>query len=248
MNDQNFSGITLLANETKHREKMYAQFNCLKYVAYHTKLSVQASSFAEVVSTGFHDFHFKFCLEIDSEYSRDIFLIIKAHFTLNGSLNTHNCRFQKRKNLSSILQIPLQSPNITVWCRFTASIILSSHSFEELSYTGQIIFSISRKWHLFWRIKLCHNKIELLHISLCYRCPQKSLHTNTFMIGGLHAYKTSNHAIFGFGSSKYVVRPDNRKILLDHKGSISQHFRKISQNTSLSAVENVSWINNGHDI
>ena len=44
----------------------------------------------------------------------------EAHFTLRGSVNSHNCRIRATENPRTFVQISLHDENVTVWCGFTA--------------------------------------------------------------------------------------------------------------------------------
>ncbi|GFX54784.1 uncharacterized protein TNCV_2556701 [Trichonephila clavipes] len=55
----------------------------------------------------------------------------EAHFYLNGTVNTQNCRIWAKKNLGIHSEFPLQSPYVIVWCEFMAAFILGLFLFEE---------------------------------------------------------------------------------------------------------------------
>ncbi|GFW83238.1 embryonic protein UVS.2 [Trichonephila clavipes] len=92
-------------------------------------------------------------LEVDPEWPWYILWTDEAHFHLDGSVNTHNCRIWETENLYSTLQVPLLSPKVTVGCGFSASFILDPYFFKELgaggpvtcSITGQLYASLLRK-------------------------------------------------------------------------------------------------------
>ncbi len=75
------------------------------------------------------------------------------HF--DGSVNTHNCRIWEQENPRGILQSPLHSPKVTVWCGFSAAFILDPHFFEELIARGPVTYSINGYRYT----ALCQNKI-----------------------------------------------------------------------------------------
>ncbi|GFV34778.1 uncharacterized protein TNCV_1450821 [Trichonephila clavipes] len=54
-------------------------------------------------------------LEVDPERPWNILWTDEAHFHLDGSVNTHNCRIWESDNPHSTLQVPLHSPKVTVW-------------------------------------------------------------------------------------------------------------------------------------
>ncbi|GFS85514.1 uncharacterized protein TNCV_2793861 [Trichonephila clavipes] len=82
-------------------------------------------------------------LEVDPEWPWNILWIDEAHFHLDGSVNTHNCRIWESDNPHSTLQVPLHSPKVTVWCGFSASFILGPYFFEELGAGGPVTCSIT---------------------------------------------------------------------------------------------------------
>ncbi|GFX33094.1 DUF4817 domain-containing protein [Trichonephila clavipes] len=82
-------------------------------------------------------------LEIDPEWPWNILWTDEAHFHLDGSVNTHNCRIWESDNPHSTLQVPLHSPKVTVWCGFSASFILGPYFFEELGAGGPVTCSIT---------------------------------------------------------------------------------------------------------
>ena len=84
-------------------------------------------------------------LEVDSEWPWNILWTDEVHFHLDGSVNTHNCRIWQPKNPHSILQVPLQSANLTVCCGFTAAFIFGQYFFDELTARGPITYSITGK-------------------------------------------------------------------------------------------------------
>ncbi|GFW82071.1 uncharacterized protein TNCV_772001 [Trichonephila clavipes] len=63
-------------------------------------------------------------LEVDPEWPWNILWTDEAHFHLDGSVNTHNCRIWETDNPHSTLRVPLHSPKVTVRCGFSASFIL----------------------------------------------------------------------------------------------------------------------------
>ncbi len=55
----------------------------------------------------------------------------EAHFSLDGLVNTHNCRIWLAENPKAVQGIPLHSPKVTVWCGFTSTFILGPYFFED---------------------------------------------------------------------------------------------------------------------
>ncbi|GFT50973.1 uncharacterized protein TNCV_1174031 [Trichonephila clavipes] len=82
-------------------------------------------------------------LEVDPEWPWNIPWTDEAHFHLDGSVNTHNCRIWETDNPHSTLRVPLHSPKVTVWCGFSASYILGLQFFEELGAGGPVTCSIT---------------------------------------------------------------------------------------------------------
>ncbi|GFW55007.1 glutamate receptor [Trichonephila clavipes] len=75
-------------------------------------------------------------LEVDPEWPWNILWTDEAHFHLDSSVNTHNCRIFETDNPHSTLQVPLHLPKVTAWCGFFASFILGPYFFEELGTGG----------------------------------------------------------------------------------------------------------------
>ncbi|GFU67894.1 transposable element tc3 transposase [Trichonephila clavipes] len=82
-------------------------------------------------------------LKVDPEWPWNILWTDEAHFHLDGSVNTHNCRIWETDNPHSTLRVPLHSPKVTVWCGFSASFILGPYFFEELGAGGPVTCSIT---------------------------------------------------------------------------------------------------------
>ncbi|GFX07811.1 alkaline phosphatase, germ cell type [Trichonephila clavipes] len=82
-------------------------------------------------------------LEVDPEWPWNILWTDEAHFDLDGSVNTHNCRIWETDNPHSTIQIPLHSPKGTVWCGLLASFILGPYFFKELGVGGPVTCSIT---------------------------------------------------------------------------------------------------------
>ncbi|GFV39803.1 DUF4817 domain-containing protein [Trichonephila clavipes] len=77
-------------------------------------------------------------LEVDPEWPWDILWTDEAHFHLDGSVNTHNCRIWDSDNPHSTLHPPLHSPKVKVWCGLSASFILGPYFFEKLGAGGPV--------------------------------------------------------------------------------------------------------------
>ncbi|GFY09440.1 uncharacterized protein TNCV_4321191 [Trichonephila clavipes] len=100
--------------------------NILRYYPY--KLQLVQELLAHDFETR-HLFSLQFLarLEVDPEWPWNILWTDEAHFYLDGSVNTHNCRIWESDNPHSTLQVPLHSPKVTVWCGFSASFILGPY-------------------------------------------------------------------------------------------------------------------------
>ncbi|GFT89401.1 uncharacterized protein TNCV_4386871 [Trichonephila clavipes] len=86
--------------------------NILRYYPYRLQLA------QELLPHDFetrHLFSLQFLarLEVDPEWPWNILWSDEAHFHLDGSVNTHNCRIWETDNLYSTLQVPLHSPKVT---------------------------------------------------------------------------------------------------------------------------------------
>ncbi|GBM83559.1 hypothetical protein AVEN_74946-1 [Araneus ventricosus] len=60
----------------------------------------------------------------------------EAHFCLNGHINTHNCRIWAVENPHVIQEQLLHHDKVTVWCSVTATFIIGSYCFEEITANG----------------------------------------------------------------------------------------------------------------
>lgn len=198
-------------------------------------------------------------LHVDSEWPWNILWTDEANFHLDGSVNTHNCRIWEPENPCSILQVPLHSPKVTVWCGFTASFILGPYFFEELTARGPVTCSINGQRYA----TLLENKIvpdlqarQCLsrtifmqdgappHISRCVKDVLKTHFTEERVISRHFPYPWPPRSpdlnpcdFWLWGNLKHLVSRDNPRTLPDLKDSISQHVRNISPNTLRSAVE-----------
>lgn len=70
-------------------------------------------------------------IEEDPQWLLNILWTDEAHFSLHGTVNTHNSRIWAKENPHAYTEEPLHSPRVTVWCGFTASIIVGPFFFEE---------------------------------------------------------------------------------------------------------------------
>ena len=61
----------------------------------------------------------------------DILWTDEANFSINGSINTHNCVIYSKSKPEKILSIPLHSAKITVWMGFSAKLKLTPYFFDS---------------------------------------------------------------------------------------------------------------------
>ncbi|GBN53406.1 hypothetical protein AVEN_219993-1 [Araneus ventricosus] len=77
-------------------------------------------------------------MEVDNTWLWNILWTDEAHFHLQGSVNTRNCRIWVRENPFQMQPLPLHSQNVTVWYGFTAAFIVGPFSFEEIGPSGPV--------------------------------------------------------------------------------------------------------------
>ncbi|GFX61598.1 transposable element tc3 transposase [Trichonephila clavipes] len=198
-------------------------------------------------------------LEVDPEWSWNILWTDEAHFHLDGSVNTHNCRIWETDNPHSTLRVPLHSPKVTVWCGFSASFILGSYFFEELGAGGPVTCSITgQRYASLLRNKIipdlqarqCLSRIIFMqdgappHITRCVTDVLKYHFTKERVISRQFRHLWPPRSLdlnpcnfWLWGHLKHLVSCDQPKTLPDLKDSISRHVLNISQNTLRSTVE-----------
>ncbi|GFT24852.1 uncharacterized protein TNCV_3021381 [Trichonephila clavipes] len=198
-------------------------------------------------------------LEVDPEWPWNILWTDEAHFHLDGSVNTHNCRIWETDNPHSTLRVPLHSPKVTVWCGFSASFILGPYFFEELGAGGPVSCSITgQRYASLLRNKIipdlqarqCLSRIIFMqdgahpHITRCVTDVLKHHFTEERVISRQfrHLWPPRSPDLnpgdfWLWGHLKQLVSCDQPKTLPDLKDSISRHVLNISQNTLRSTVE-----------
>ena len=77
-------------------------------------------------------------MEVDNMWPGNILWTDEAHFTLDGAVNTQNCRVWGSTPPHVVQEQPLHSAYITVWCGFTSSFILGPFFFEEMTPRGPV--------------------------------------------------------------------------------------------------------------
>ena len=55
----------------------------------------------------------------------------EAHFHLTGQVNTQNCRIWASAPPDTLLEVPLHSPRVTVWCAMSSTGIIGPFFFED---------------------------------------------------------------------------------------------------------------------
>ncbi|GBL94313.1 hypothetical protein AVEN_16829-1 [Araneus ventricosus] len=71
-------------------------------------------------------------MEVINAWPWNILWTDEAHFHLQGSVNTQNCRIWARANPFQMQSLPLHSQNVSVWCGFTATFIVSPFFLRRL--------------------------------------------------------------------------------------------------------------------
>ncbi|GFT13985.1 transposable element tc3 transposase [Trichonephila clavipes] len=198
-------------------------------------------------------------LEVDPEWPWNILRTDEAHFHLDGSVNTHNCRIWESDNPHSTLQVPLHSPKVTMWCGFSASFILGPYFFEELGAGGPVTCSITgQRYASLLRNKIipnlqarqCLSRIIFIqdgappHTTRCVKGVLKHHFREERVISRqfLHLRPPRSPDLnpcdfWLWGHLRLLVSCDQPRTLPDLKDSISRHVLNMSQNTLRSTVE-----------
>ncbi|GBL79395.1 hypothetical protein AVEN_92582-1 [Araneus ventricosus] len=82
-------------------------------------------------------------MEVDIAWSWNILWTDKAHFHLQGSVNTQNCRTWARENPFQMQPLPRHSQKVTVWCRFGAAFIVGPCVFDEIGPSGPVTCTVN---------------------------------------------------------------------------------------------------------
>jgi len=78
-------------------------------------------------------------LEIIEEHGDAIIMISdEAHFHLNGSVNKQNFRYWAAQNPHEVLERPLHSPKVRVWCAVGKVGVIGPYFFEENGITKTV--------------------------------------------------------------------------------------------------------------
>ncbi|GFV76227.1 uncharacterized protein TNCV_4673161 [Trichonephila clavipes] len=79
----------------------------------------------------------------DDDWLSNLLWTDEAHFTLRGSLNTHNCRIWATENPRTVVETPLHDEKVTVWVGFTTSTVLVPFFFEEMRDSGFVTATLT---------------------------------------------------------------------------------------------------------
>ena len=63
----------------------------------------------------------------DSSIIDNLFMSDEAHFTLSGSVNKQNVHFWAMENPHALLETPLYSKRVTVWCTISSPFFKTRH-------------------------------------------------------------------------------------------------------------------------
>ncbi|GFS90172.1 transposable element tc3 transposase [Trichonephila clavipes] len=194
-------------------------------------------------------------LEVDPEWPWNILWTDVAHFHLDGSVNTHNCRIWESDNPHSTLQVPLHSPKVLggpVTCSIT-----------EQRYASLLRNKIIPDL----QARQCLSRIifvqdgALPHITRCVKDVLKHHFTKGRVISRpfRHLWPSRSPDLnpcdfWLWGHLRQLVSCDQPRTLPDLKDSISRHVLNMSQNTLRSTVEHailrfqIVAENNGHHV
>ncbi|GFX51005.1 uncharacterized protein TNCV_2733561 [Trichonephila clavipes] len=79
----------------------------------------------------------------DDDWLSNLLLTGEAHFTLRGSVNTHNCRIWATENPRTVMETPLHDEKVTVWVGFTTSTVIGPFFFEEMRDSGFVTATVT---------------------------------------------------------------------------------------------------------
>ena len=69
--------------------------------------------------------------DLSEDFINNLWFSDEAHFHLNGQVNRQNCRFWGKAPPDEVLQRPLHSPKVTVWCALSGQGIVGPFFFED---------------------------------------------------------------------------------------------------------------------
>lgn len=64
-------------------------------------------------------------MENDADWISNVLWTDEANFSLRKSVNMQNCCIWEKENSHALMEKPLHDLRVTVWCRFTASFIIT---------------------------------------------------------------------------------------------------------------------------
>ena len=67
----------------------------------------------------------------DPDFLGGLIMSDEAHFSLSGYVNKQDMRFWAKENPMKIMDVPLQSERVTVWCGFMEGCIIGHCFFRE---------------------------------------------------------------------------------------------------------------------
>ncbi|GFU28646.1 RNA-directed DNA polymerase from mobile element jockey [Trichonephila clavipes] len=78
----------------------------------------------------------------DNDWLSNLLGTDEAHFTLRGSVNTHNCRIWATENPRTVVETPFHDEKVTVWVGFTTSTVTGPF-FEEMRDSGSVTATVT---------------------------------------------------------------------------------------------------------
>ena len=71
--------------------------------------------------------------EADSHFEDLVLYTDEAHCELSGTINSHNAVYWGTQRPTEVLQSPLHSPKVTIWCAISSSGLIGPYFFEDQS-------------------------------------------------------------------------------------------------------------------
>ncbi|GBL99571.1 hypothetical protein AVEN_68835-1 [Araneus ventricosus] len=94
-------------------------------------------------------------MEVDNAWPWNILRTDEAHFHLQSSVNTQNCRIWTRENPFQMQPLPLNSQKVTVWWGFTAAFIVGPFVLEEIGPSDTVPCTVNgTRYESLWRNQL----------------------------------------------------------------------------------------------
>ncbi|GFW28369.1 uncharacterized protein TNCV_4640341 [Trichonephila clavipes] len=79
----------------------------------------------------------------DDDWLSNLLWTDEAHFTLRGSVITHNCRIWATENPRTVVETPLHNEKVTVWVGFTTSTVIGPFFCEEMRDSGFVTATVT---------------------------------------------------------------------------------------------------------